>query len=122
MMELLSCSLFLTPSVPLVAFRIDRGRCSMWTRQQTTAALRAVVALASGRAGGGIRVAFPGIWGHNSPVAGGAAPEVLQCEGRWVSDAYQAYGRSHWKDAGWVATVMTPEGLGNGIRPGQGTE
>ena len=49
-------------------------------------------------------------------------PEVLQGEGRWASDVYKAYNRSHGKDAGWVASVMARDGLGNAIQPGQGTE
>ena len=51
--------------------------------------------------------------------AGGASPEALQREGRWASDAYTAYVRSHGKDASWVANVMAQEGMGNGIQPGQ---
>ena len=53
------CHLFLPWSPPLVAFGADNGRCSMWMEQQATAALRAVVALAGGWAGGGLRPAFP---------------------------------------------------------------
>ena len=29
---------------------------------------------------------------------------------------------THRKDVGWVASVMTQEGLGNGIQPGRSTE
>ena len=54
--------------------------------------------------------------------AGGATQEVLQREGRWASDAYKAHVRSHGKDAGWVASVISRDGLGNGIQPGRGTE
>ena len=57
--ELMPCHLFLPWSPPLVAFGADNGRCSMWMEQQATAALRAVVALAGGWAGGGLRPAFP---------------------------------------------------------------
>ena len=54
--------------------------------------------------------------------AGGGSPETLQREGRWASDAYKAYVRSHGKDASLVANVMAQEGMGNGIQPGQGTD
>ena len=52
----------------------------------------------------------------------GASPEVLQREGRWASDAYKVYVRSHGKAASWVANVMAQEGLSIGVQPGQGTE
>ena len=54
--------------------------------------------------------------------AGGAFPETLQREGRWASDTYKAYVRSHEKDASLVANVMAKEGMSNGIQPGQGTD
>ena len=120
MVELLSCYLFLPPSAPLVAFGIDHGRWSLWTQQQTTA-LRSVVALAGGRAED-YAVHSLRIGGATHLSAGGASSEVLQREGRWASDAYKAYVRSHGKDAGWVASVMARDGLGIGIQPGQGTE
>ena len=61
------------------------------------------------------------IGGATHLSAGGASPEVLQREGRWASDAYKAYVRSHGKDASWVADVMAQEGLSIGVQPGQGT-
>ena len=74
------------------------------------------------RACGRVRFALPEDWGRNSLVGGeGASPEVLQREGRWASDAYKAYVRSHGKDASWVADVMAQEGLSIGVQPGQGT-
>ena len=44
MIELMSCYLFLPSSAPLVAFGTGNGRWSMWTQQQATTSLRAVVA------------------------------------------------------------------------------
>ena len=49
MIEVMSCYLFLPSSAPLVAFGVGHGRWSMWTQQQTTTALRKVVALAGAR-------------------------------------------------------------------------
>ena len=62
------------------------------------------------------------IGGATHLSAGGATPEVLQREGRWTSDAYKTYVRSHGKDASWVASVMAREGSSGGVQPGQGTE
>ena len=93
----------------------------MWTQQQATTALRAVVALAGVRAEEYALHSLR-IGGATHLSAGGATPEVLQREGRWASDAYKAYVRSHGKDASWVANVLAQEGLSNGIQPGQGTE
>ena len=121
MIELLSCYLFLPPSAPLVAFGAGNGRWSMWTQQQATAALRTVVALAGVRAEEYALHSLR-IGGATHLSAGGATPEVLQREGRWASDAYKAYVRSHGKDASWVADVMAREGPSTGTQPGQGTE
>ena len=64
------------------------------------------------------------IGGATHLSAGGASPETLQREGRWASDAYKAYVRSHGKDASPVANVMVQEGMSNGIQPAeeQGTD
>ena len=75
-----------------------------------------------GRACERARFALPEDWERNSLVGGGDSPEVLQREGRWASDAYKAYVRSHGKDASWLADVMAQEGLSIGVQPGQGTE
>ena len=50
MIELMSCCLFLPSSAPLVAFGTGNGMWSMWTQQQATTSLRAVVAWAGVRA------------------------------------------------------------------------
>ena len=121
MIELMSCYLFLPSSAPLVAFGTGNGRWSMWTKQQATTSLRAVVALAGVRADEYALHSLR-IGGATHLSAGGASPEVLQREGRWASDAYKAYVRSHGKDASWVANVMAQEGLSIGVQPGQGTE
>ena len=86
MIELLSCYLFLPLCAPLVAFGIGHGRWSLWAQQQATAALRSVVALAGGRAED-CALHFLRIGGATHLSAGGTAPEVLQREGRWASDA-----------------------------------
>ena len=65
MIELMSCYLFLPSSAPLVAFGTGNGRWSMWTQQQATTSLRAVVAC------GRVRFALPEDWGRNSLVGGG---------------------------------------------------
>ena len=75
-----------------------------------------------GCACGGVRLALPEDWRRNALVGGGCNTEVLQREGRWASDAYKTYVRSHGKDASWVASVMAQEGIGGGVQPGQGTE
>ena len=62
------------------------------------------------------------IGGATHLSAEGAPREVLQREGRWESNAYKTYARSHGKDASWVANVTAKEGRGNGIPSGQGTE
>lgn len=62
------------------------------------------------------------IGGATHLSAGGAKPEVLQREGRWASDAYKAYVRSHGKDASRVADVKAQEGISGGIQPGQSIE
>ena len=121
MIELMSCYLFLPSSAPLAAFGVGNGRWSMWTQQQATAALRKVVALAGVRAEEYALHSLR-IGGATHLSAGGATPEVLQREGRWASDAYKTYVRSHGKDASWVADVMAQEGISGGIQPGQGTE
>ena len=92
----------------------------MRTQQQAMASLRAVVALAGGRADEYALHSLR-IGGATHFSAGGASPEVLQREGRWPSDAYKAYVCSHGKDASWVADVMAQEGLSIGVQPGQGT-
>ena len=92
----------------------------MWTQQQATTSLRAVVALAGVRADEYALHSLR-IGGATHLSAGGASPEVLQREGRWASDAYKAYVCSHGKDASWVADVMAQEGLSIGVQPGQGT-
>ena len=121
MLGLMSWYLFLSSSAPLVAYGSGGGRWSMRTKQQATVTLREVVALAGVRADEyalhSLRI---GDATHLS--AGGASQETLQREGRWASDAYKVYVRSHGKDAGWVANVMAQEGMGNGIQPGQGTD
>ena len=120
MLELMSRFLFLPSSAPLVACGSGDGRWSMWTKQQAAVAQREVVALAGVRADEfalhSLRI---GSATHLS--AGGASPETLQREGRWASDAYKAYVRSHRKDASRVANLMA-QGMGNGIQPGQGTD
>ena len=90
-------------------------------KQQATATLRAVVALAGGRAEDYALHSLR-IGGATHLSARGATSEVLQREGRWASDAYKTYVRSHGEDAGWVASVMAQEGLGGGIQPGQGAK
>ena len=40
-------------------------------------------------------------------------------KGRWASDGYKAYVRGNGKDAGWVASVITRDGLGNCISRGK---
>ena len=91
----------------------------MWPPQQATTALREVVALAGVRTE---KYALHSlrIGGATHVSAEGAAPEVLQREGRWASNAYKTYVRSHGKDASWVSNVMAKEGRGNGIQVGQG--
>ena len=93
----------------------------MWTQQQATTALRKVVALAGVRAEEYALHSLR-IGGATHLSAGGATPEVLQREGRWASDAYKTYVRSHGMDASWVADVMAQERISGGIQPGQGTE
>ena len=93
----------------------------MWTKQQATAALRAVVAFAGARAEYYALHSLR-IGGATHLSAGGATPKVLQREGRWASDAYKAYVCRHGEDAGWGASVMAQEGMGGGIQPGQGTK
>ena len=92
----------------------------MWTKQQTTVALREVVALA------GMRVDVYALYslrmGGATLLPAGGASQTLQREGRWASDAYKAYVRSRGKDASLVAKAMTQEGMGNGIQPGQGID
>ena len=111
---------FLAPSAHLVAFGVRKGRWSTWTQQQAPAALRAVIALAGGRAEDyslhSLRIGRA----THLPVAG-ATPVVLQREVRWASDACKAYVRSQGKDANWVATIIAQKGLSNGIQAGQGT-
>ena len=92
----------------------------MWTKQQATTSLRTVVALAGGRADEYALHSLR-IGGATPLSAGGAPPEVLQREGRWASDAYKAYVRSHGKDASFLADVMANAGLSIGVQPGQGT-
>ena len=114
MLELMSCFLFLPSSVPLVAYSSGGGRWSMWTKQQTTVALREVVALAGVRADK-YTLHSLSIGGATHLSAGGGSPETLQREGRWASDANKAYVRSHGKDASWVANVTAQEEMGSGI-------
>ena len=121
MIKLMSCYLFLPLSAPLVAFGTGHGRWTRWTKQQATVALRAVVALAGVRAEDYALHSLR-IGGATHLSAGEATSEVLQREGRWASDAYKTYVRSHGEDAGWVASVMAQEGLGGGIQPGQGAK
>ena len=93
----------------------------MWTKQQATTALRAVVALAGVRAEDyALHSLSIGGATHLSPR--GATSEVSQRESRWVSNAYKVYVRSRGEDVGWVASVMAQEGMGSGIQPGQGTK
>ena len=89
----------------------------MWTKQQVSAALRAVVALEGVRAEDYALHSLR-IGGGTHLSAGGATPEVLQCQERWVSDAYKAYIPRHGEDAGWVASMKAQEGRGGGIQPG----
>ena len=121
MIELMSCYFFLPSSAPLVAFCVGNGRRSMWTQHQATTALRKVVALAGVRAEEYALHSLI-IGGATHLSAGGATPEVLQREGRWASNAYKTYVRSHGKSASCVASVMAQEGIGGGVHPGQGTE
>ena len=121
MIELMSCYLFLPSLAPLVAFGVGNGRWSMWTQHQATAALRKVVALAGVRAEEYALHSLR-IGGATHVSAGGAAPAVLQREGRLASAAYKPYVRSHGKDASWVASVMAQEGISGGVQPGQGTK
>ena len=104
-----------------MAYGSGGGRWSMWTKQQGTAALREVVALAGVRADEYALHSLR-IGGATHLSAGAASPEMLQREGRWASDAYKAYVRSHGKDASWVANVMAQLGMGSGIQTGQGTD
>ena len=115
------CCLFLQSSAPLVAFGVGNGRWSMWTQHQATTALREVVALAGVRAEEYALHSLR-IGGATHLSAGGATPKVLQREGRWASNAYNTYVRSHGKNASWVASVMAQEGISGGVQPGQGTE
>ena len=105
MLELMSCYLFFPSSAPLVAYGVGDGRWSMWTKQQATVALRGLVALAGVRADV-YALHSLNIGGATHLSAGGASPKRLQREGRWSSDAYKAYVRSHGKDACRVANVM----------------
>ena len=121
MLELMSCYLCLPSSAPLVAYGSGGGRWSMWTKQQATVALRDVVALAGVRADEYALHSLR-IGGATHVSAGGASPETLQRMGRWASDAYKAYVRSHGKDTSRVANLMAQEGMGDGIQPLQGTD
>ena len=70
----------------------------MWSQQQATPALREAVALAGVRAEEYALHSLR-IGGATHLSAEGVAPEVLQREGRWVSNAYKTYVRIHGKDA-----------------------
>lgn len=113
--------LFSPSSALLVVYVSCNGRWSTWTKQQATVALREVLALAGARAEEHALHSLS-IGGAAHLSEGEASPEMLLREGEWASDAYKAYGRSHGKVAGWAANVVTPEGVGNGIQPGQGTD
>ena len=97
------------------------GRWSTRTKQQATVALRKVVAFAGVRADKNALHSL-GIGGATHMSAGGASPQTLQREGRWASDAYKAYVRSHGEDASRVANYMAQDGMGDGIQPGQGAD
>ena len=91
----------------------------MWTKQHATVALRDVVTLA-GVLADGYALHSLNIGGATHLSAGGASEKTLQLEGRWASDAFKSYVRSHGKDASRVANAMAQEGMGNGIQPGHG--
>ena len=118
---LMSCCLLLPCSAPLVAFAVGNGRWSMWTQHQATAVLRKVVTLAGVRAEEYALHSLR-IGGATHLSARGGKPEVLQREGRWASNSYKTYVRSHGKDGSWVASVMAQEGIIGGVQPRQGTE
>ena len=97
MPKLVSCYCFLPSPDPLLAYGSGGGRWFMWTKQQATVALREVVGLAGGRADK-YAVHPRRIGGATHLSAGGASTETLQRQGRWASNAYKAYVRSHRKD------------------------
>ena len=113
--------MFLPFSATVVAHGLGNGRWSMWSQQQAMTDLREVVALAGARAEEyalySLRI---GSATHLSTE--GATPEVMQHDGRWASNAYMTFVRSHGKDASWVTNVMAKEERGSGIQPGQDTE
>ena len=111
MLELMSYFFILLSSASLLAYGSGGGRWSMWTKQQGTVALREVVALAGVRADVYALYSL-GIGGATYLSAGGACPETLQREGRWASDVYKAYVRSHGMDASPVAKCNGPGGDG----------
>ena len=121
MVELMSWYMFLPSPCPPVAFDAGNDRWSMWTLQHATTASRKDFTLAGALAEGYV---FHSLWvgGATHTSAGGAAPEVLQREGRWASGAYETYVRSHGKDASWVAEVTAQEEIGGETQPGQRTE
>ena len=69
------------------------------------AALRSLLALAGMRAEDCALHSLR-MGGTTHPSAGGTTPEFMQRKGRRASNAYNAYIRSHGKDARWVASMM----------------
>ncbi|CAN0128875.1 unnamed protein product, partial [Pylaiella littoralis] len=120
MIDLLSCCRALPSHAPLVAFDVEGGRWSMWSKHQAVAALRQVVALA-GLPPMEYALHSLRIGGATYLAAAGATPEVLRKEGRWAGEeGYRPYVRSHGGDAAWVSKALASEG-GGAVQSGQGT-
>ena len=122
MIKLLSCFRSLPSHAPLVAFSVDEGSWTMWTKHQAESALRQVVSFA-GRQPSEYALRSLRIGGATHLAAGGASPEDLRREERWAGlTDYRPYVRSHRRDAERVSSILV-ECVHEAVQqPGQGTK
>ena len=105
MIKLLSSGMFLPSHAPLAASGTARDNWSVWTQARATGALRREVALA-GFAADEYALHSLRIGGATFQSPGGASVDVVQREGRRMSDTYKGYVRSRAVDAKAVSDML----------------
>ena len=116
--EMLRYFMFLLSHAPLAAFGTAHGNWPVWMQARATVSLRGVVALAR----------FPAdeyalhslrVGGATFLSAGRASVDVVRRKGRWKSDAFKSYVRSHGVDTKAVSDMLTDADAQPALQPGQ---
>ena len=119
-LDLLSCFSSFPDHAPLSSYRSDKS-IRVVTYGRALRAIKGLVAK-SGRDADELALHSLRIGGATTLAAGGDIPErVMQRQGRWKSDAYNAYARKNITDLRRVSRKLVVASEGKERQPGEGT-